>query len=313
MRQAKDLMTANPKFIQSGWEVRDAVQFFLENEIHFAPVITPMNEILGMASELGLIKASLRQYMVPEKHDKVIHHQEILEEVVFVNEEQTLEDVVKCMIRAPSNRVLVQGKHNKVVGIISPRDILRFMTGEQKKAVSLRQAFEDTKKKAEEMAMELNALKTKLDRFQSLYNETPHMMHSVNAEGKIVLANKRIHQVLGYKDGELIGKSITDLYPDSVHHEAVQGLQRIMRDGFHASTYTSMLSKTGEKIRVDIVSSALKDKDGRFIATITISRAVDSENLLRALHGLISKDPDLAALVSDSEEALAAGALKKAD
>lgn len=43
---------------------------------------------------------------------------------------------------------------------------------------------------------------------------------------------------------------------------------------------------TGEKIRVDIASSSLTDEAGQFLATISISREVQAEALLRALNGI---------------------------
>jgi hypothetical protein len=52
-------------------------------------------------------------------------------------------------------------------------------------------------------------------------------------------------------------------------------------------TYTTMLRKNGDKMRVDIVSSSFKDQKGEFVGTISISREVDAEDLLRALNGLM--------------------------
>jgi PAS domain S-box-containing protein len=293
MRQAKDLMTHNPKYIQSGEELRSAVSFFLQNDVRFAPVITPLGEIIGLLSEFSLVKASLRHYLDPEKHEKIIHHKDILEEVFFVEEEDSLDTVIKVLIKSPSHRIVVLSKQKKLMGIISPKDILRFITGESKKSIDLRTELETTKKQAEKLSIQLSSLQENLKKFQSLYNETPYMMHSVDAHGTIILANKKIHQVLGYREGELIGKSLTDLYPQTVHHEAMYGLRRIMDSGYHHTVYTTFVTKDGQKIRVDIASSSLKDQDGNFMGTISISREIDSEHLLRALHGVVSKHVEL--------------------
>ena len=101
------------------------------------------------------------------------------------------------------------------------------------------------------------------------------------------MANKKIHSALGYNESELLGKSFTDLYAKSMHHEALQGLNQIKENGSHNHIYSSMIKKNGEKLRVDIVSSALRDHDGKFIATISAAQEVDSENLLRALNGTL--------------------------
>lgn len=311
MRQAKDLMTHNPKYIQSGEELRDAVTFFLQNDVRFAPVITPLNEIIGLLSEFSLVKASLRQYLDPEKHEKIIHHKDILEEVHYVDEDDSLDTVIKTLIKSPTHRVLVLNKQSKLVGIISPKDILRFISGERKKTIDLRTELETTKKQAEKLAMQLTSLKENLSKYQGLYNETPYMMHSVDSNGTIILANKKIHTLLGYKEGELIGKNLTDLYPKNMQHEALQGLKKIIEEGFHHKTYTSFLTKDGNKIRVDIASSSLKDKNGKFMGTISISREIDSEHLLRALHGVVSKHVELPPQLLEELQEEAAKNLKK--
>ena len=51
-----------------------------------------------------------------------------------------------------------------------------------------------------------------------------------------------------------------------------------------------MMTKKQQKIRVDIASSALKDHHGKFIGTISVARVIDSDELLRTLHGVLNKD-----------------------
>jgi PAS domain S-box-containing protein len=114
------------------------------------------------------------------------------------------------------------------------------------------------------------------------------MMHSVDKEGRIIMANAKIHRVLGYEDGELVGMTIFDLYAKSCHHEALSGLKKIQEAGVHNSIYSTMMTKRGAKIRVDIVSSALLGLHKEFLGTISVSRIVDSELLLRALHGVLN-------------------------
>ncbi len=287
MKTARELMTPNPKFVQSGEELIETLQLFLTNEIHYAPVVTPMGKVLGLLSEISLVKASLRQYMESGKHEKVVHHQDLLEEAAFVIEDDGLDEVLKTLIKSPSHRVLVMSKTGKLIGIISPKDILALLSGEGKKTINLRAELDSAKVEAEKLSMQLKNMAEALARYQKLFSDTPYMMHSVDAQGVIQMANKKIHSVLGYIEGELIGRSLNDLYPKSVQHEAFDGLKRIMEQGYHHTTYTSMMTKSGQKVRVDIASSSLRDNEGRFIGTISISREVDSENLLRSLHGVL--------------------------
>src|SRR5690606_3694041 len=111
--------------------------------------------------------------------------------------------------------------------------------------------------------------------------DSPYMMHSVDAEGKILMANAKIHHTLGYGLNELVGQPLSILYPKSELHEAWSGLEQIKNTGHHHMTYSTMQRKNGEKIRIDISSSALKNTSGEFVGTISISREVDAEELLR--------------------------------
>ncbi len=50
-----------------------------------------------------------------------------------------------------------------------------------------------------------------------------------------------------------------------------------MTEGRHALTMSAMKTKSGETVRVDLASAALKDEVGRFIGTFTVSRAHGSD------------------------------------
>lgn len=300
MKKAKDIMTPNPKMVQSGHDLKDAITFFLENNLHYSPVISPMGDVLGLLSEFSLVKASLRVYLEPNKHEKVAHHVDTLEPMEFISEDATLDEVVKTLTKSPTHRILVRGKNNKVVGIISPKDILLLVSGAERNALDLRKELEKTREQAADLSDKLETLEETTKIYKNLFEDSPHMMHAVDKNGRIVMANKAIHRKLGYEDGELIGKMLTDLYPKSVLHEAISGLKKIEEEGQHQMTYTTMVRKNGAKIRVDIASSALRDEYGKFISTITISREVDSEALLRALHGVVGGKIDLRQI--DEEE-----------
>lgn len=285
MKTAKDIMTTKIRTIQSGDDLKTAMSLFLSNDFHFAPVVSSMGETLGLISELALVKAYLRHHLDPDKNEKINDHKDLIETATYVYEDASLDDVAKALIQSSDHRVLVQSPTtDKLVGIISPRDLLRLLAGEQRNRQSLREELEETKEQALKLAKVLQETLEYKKHYQNMVESSPNMMHGVDASGKIIVANKKIHDVLGYEPGELIGRDMTELYPKSVHHEAYAGLQKIMETGQHHTTYSSMVTKTGEKIRVDLISSALY-RDGKFLHTLTVARVINSEILLRALHG----------------------------
>jgi PAS domain S-box-containing protein len=299
MRFAKDLMTKNPKVIKSGQEVQEALQYFLSEDLHFAPVITPLNEILGIVTDFILVKSALRDYMTPGTHDKIIHNQELFEAATFVNEEDSLDEVIRQISKAPSHRLVVINKMQKLVGVISPRDIARLMGGNDKASLSLKEELQKTRDRAENLEEKVEDLQASLQIYQGLFADSPYMMHSVDEKGVIVMANKKVHDMLGYDVASLVGQNISVLYPKSVLHEALAGLNTIKENGFHHVTYTTMVRKNGDKVRIDIASSSLRDRNGKFLSTISISRVVDSEELLRALNGVVGARKNM---VKDASE-----------
>lgn len=285
MKTAKDIMTKNPKFIQSGDELVNTINIFLEGGIHYSPVITPMGEVLGLLSEISLIRASLRMYLDPDKQEKVYAHKDLLEEAGFVTEDSEIEEVIKVMLSTPTKRVLVKNNEGRFTGIISPRDVLSLTHGSESKVRDLKAELTNLKEKTFILQRKVSEISSSQEKFQRIFEDSPYMIHGIDSEGRVVLANKKIRDRLGYFSEDMIGKKIQDLYPSTMLPMALDGLKKIIEDGAHTTTYTTMLTKTGDKVRVDIASSSLKDREGQFVSTISISREIDSEALLRALNG----------------------------
>jgi PAS domain S-box-containing protein len=276
MKSARAIMTPNPKHIQSGERLLDTISLFFQNNIHFAPVITPTGEILGLLSEVSLVKAALRHYLDPGKNEKVYAHRDLLEPVVYVQDNESIDDVVKAIMKSPSRRVLVRDFKDALCGIISPKDIIRFLSGEQHQMIQINDHLKKYEEKTKTLSIRVQTLQDLVHIYKEAFDNSPLMMHSLDGRGNIVMANRKIHEALGYEPGELIGKGIQQLYPHTMHDLAIDGLEKIKRIGFHNSTTTQMIKKDGHTLNVDIVSSALKNSEGTFLATISISRSLES-------------------------------------
>jgi PAS domain S-box-containing protein len=292
-KAASDLMSVKPFVAHTSMNILEIANLFLEHGYTSVPVIGTSGEILGIVDEFSLIKAKLVQHIEEQGRDKLAHHTEYLLPAHCIREETPLTEVVKEMIKAPNHRLLVVNKAKSLVGIISPKDILRYVVGVKKQpSVDLRKELAATKDSLLRVQNELEKTKGRLEIYKDIVMDNPSMIHSVDGHGKILMANRKMHQILGYEANELIGKTMFDLYAASVHHEALSGLSTIKETGTHQNTFTTMLKKNGEKIRIDIASTALMDEDGHFVGTISVSRPVDSDILLRALHGVLQKDLD---------------------
>lgn len=299
---ARDIMTKNPITIPTSMEISSVVELFLKENVTSAPVVTTVHELVGVMTDLQLTRIYLKARS--SKYTKVAFYESDLVEPCFVGESSTLTEVIRVMVRAPSHRALVVDGNKKLVGIVSPKDLLKNMAGYHVEKIDLRDELEQARQKIEKLSVQLEDTKAIMKHYERIYLDSPTMMHSVNEKGHIVMANNKIHDVLGYKKGELLKLTIFDLYPNTCHAAAYDGLKKIVEHGQSQVAYTSMVKKSGEVIRVDLVSSALKSSDGRFIGTITASRQISSEALLRALHGALTESTFESTNTSSSEDPL---------
>lgn len=302
MKKASDLMTPNPKMVGSEEPLQEVISLFLSQGITCSPVVTPAGKVLGVLSELALVKAYMLHKAKFTRADKVGHHQELIEPISYVDASAPLVVVLKEMISAPTHRLLVRDQKEKIVGVISPKDLMKAMLGGAAPQKNMKQKLLDTEEQLKESIQKLESLSKRLEVYQQAFHETPYMMHAVDSEGKIIMANKMEHEALGYQDGELIGKSILDIYSSEHHKEALMGLRRVMVTGHHHVTYSTLVKKNGGLLRCDLASSSLSDKDGKFLSTITVLRPVDEDEIMRILTGVVSEEGPLAEYANTKKE-----------
>ncbi len=230
--------------VGSGEGLEATVKLFREKGISSAPVITPMGEVIGHLTEMVLVKALVMNQVQSENNNKIIHFKYILEKINFVQDSDHVSDVLKVLIQSSSHRVLVKDDKNNIVGIISPKDLIRNLSGhfEVREKKEILQEMEELQEELENIKEKMTDMESYMDMYDSVFQSGVYMLHSANPEGT------------------------------------------------HFQVYSSMVKKTGEVLRIDVVSASLKDKDGEFSGTFTISRQIESDHLLRSLHGLIKDD-----------------------
>jgi PAS domain S-box-containing protein len=218
----------------------------------------------GVLTEAGLVRIYLRFQAHPEK-DSLILHREFFEPVQLIQEREVFPDIVKKVMTAVGNRVVVINSAGAAVGHITAKDILPLFS--QKKEIASQVSPSDWK--------------TNLYMYENFVTKSPFAMHSVNSEGQIIMANEMLHLMLGYEYGELLGLSIFQLYPKAVHEKASLGLKTILSQGFHQSISSQMVHKNQSLIDVEIVSRALVNQHQNPIGTVTISRPTEMDYLVK--------------------------------
>ena len=143
----------------------------------------------------------------------------------------------------------------------------------------------------------LKALKRSEERYQTLYQKTPAMLHSINREGELVDVSDRWLKVLGYTRPEVIGRKVSDfLTEESRKHAETVAIPEFIRKGSAESIEYQFVKENGQV--VDILLSAIAEYDDNdnferslsVLTDVTDKRQVEEE--LRFRNALLSTQQD---------------------
>lgn len=119
------------------------------------------------------------------------------------------------------------------------------------------------------------------ERYQKLYNNAPDMMHSVDAQGKIVVCNATEERSLGFAPGELAGRLLADIVAPEDSDKCALKHQFLMTTGFFEGEMT-LLAKDGRRIAVFVSSRAIRDDHGNFLMSDSILHDITERKQLEA-------------------------------
>lgn len=278
----KDFMSHPLVSVQADFVLEQAEKVFHQYRLTAAPVLIDKKNVIGVLTDFQLLKCFLVRNTNPVRA-KLKDYEDDLDPVFLVDENEEISHVFKLMIQSPNHRIFVTSS-DKLVGALSPKDILPYLAGDF--AIERHVEHKDliaAKIRIKELMNELAQTKEQLDRYQQAFYSSPFMIHSADLQGKIIMANPMLHQVLGYKDNELVGKSITDIYPPQYHQQALAGLTKVKNEGFHPLINTLMVRKNKELLQIDLATTAKMDANGDVVGTITIGRISNSSKMIEAL------------------------------
>jgi PAS domain S-box-containing protein len=127
------------------------------------------------------------------------------------------------------------------------------------------------------------ALRASEERYRSLYENTPAMLHSVNPDFRLVSVSNYWAKALGYGRGEVIGRPLTDfMTPESRHRAEQQVMPRFFERGSCQDVPYQLVKKDGAIM--DVLLSAISDVDdgGRPARSLAVSMDVTRQKRAEA-------------------------------
>jgi PAS domain S-box-containing protein len=266
--------------LESSMTLEDAAQFFASHKLTTAPVVAKDGDILGVLSDFTLLRVLLRARQEAKRALTLGDIKDDLDPVVTIHEDDSIVTAFRLMIQSHNHRIYAT-HNNKLTGALSPKDLLLYMAGVKEKSDHVLDSV--VQRQIEIILKELHDTRRMLSGYQQMFQDSPYLMHSVDMHGKIINANRMIHYVLGYEDGELIGKTLRQLYPPENYKKAMEGLETVKVLGFHPLVNAVMVKKNGDVVRIDVASTVKKDDKGNPEGTITVGRLSDSHRMLNYL------------------------------
>jgi PAS domain S-box-containing protein len=127
------------------------------------------------------------------------------------------------------------------------------------------------------------------ERYRKLYHDTPTMLHSLDAEGRLVGVSDYWLGVMGYERGEVIGRKIVEFLSEESRRRALETvLPALMETGRIADVPYQFVKKNGEVIDVLLSAAMEMDEAGKPFRSLSVVTDVTerkrAEEALRKAH-----------------------------
>ena len=134
-----------------------------------------------------------------------------------------------------------------------------------------------------------------------IIKNAPDPVFVSDLEGKILLANDAIYELLGFRTDEVLEQSLSRFITAEETREFTAALREVIERGATRNVWLNPRSASNEIISTSLNASALRDPDGRVIGAIGILRDMRELDKARAYSDNLIKNAPDPLFVSDLE------------
>lgn len=133
-----------------------------------------------------------------------------------------------------------------------------------------------------ELQHTLQQLRESEERLRRLYECTPAMLHSIDAEGRLISVSDHWLAKLGYRREDVLGRpSIEFLTPESRRHALEVVLPEFFRAGRCDGVRYRMLKRDGGVLEVELSAILERDADGRPLRSMAVLQDITEQRRIK--------------------------------
>ena len=127
-----------------------------------------------------------------------------------------------------------------------------------------------------------DALRQSEELYRAFVNQTAVGMARTDLKGRLVFANQKFCEILGYNESELIGKSIRGIVHRDYVPETRRSFQRLVEKGIPYHLEKRYLRKDGSLVWAKVSASPLRDAEGKTRGVVAVVRDISERKAAEA-------------------------------
>ncbi|PSQ16734.1 PAS domain-containing sensor histidine kinase [Halobacteriales archaeon QS_8_69_26] len=161
--------------------------------------------------------------------------------------------------------------------------------------------WEDTKLQLLSQEELVERVQQRTKALENLMDTMVDVLLKLDPEGRIDMANRAVNDILGYEEGEVIGKPVDYVFASAEKNEELSDmmtrgelLDTLVGQGYVKDVEIYFTTKEGEAIPMSLSASVMEDDDGQLTGIVCVAKDISerktAEDQAAFLHSLLRHD-----------------------